>query len=466
MAINAFPAHRLPSAGGPTALLDVFGFIDADMNASLAALTEFCRIPSVSAEKRAQPEAAAFVRKMLGEIGVDAREVPTEGAPVVVGELKAGEGRPTLLMYNHYDVQPVDPLDEWHTDPFAPVVKDGRFTARGSGDTKGNIVAQIAAVRAFLAVQGRPPCNLKFVIEGEEEVGSPHLRAFVEANRELLKADGATIEGGENSSAGVPNVQFGCKGTLYVELTARTASMDQHSMWAPILPNAPWRLIHALETLRDPSGKVLIPGWTRKAMKPTKEQLGYLRKSGFREKDLLKAWGIKAPLVKKSGAALLEHAMYSPTCTICGLKSGYQGEGTKTVNPAVASAKVDFRLLPGMRSQEHLRVLRRFLKARGFGDIDVHFHDAIEASATPYDSRIAKAVIAAASDVFGRPPDVWPWALGASAVGFFNEILGVPSVFGPGVSYEASGYHAPNEHIRLTDFANGTKYFAALMARF
>src|SRR2546428_72108 len=165
----------------------------------------------------------------------------------------------------------------------------------------------------------------------------------------------------------------------------------------------------------------------------------YLRKAEFREKELLKAWGIKAPLVKKSGTALLEHAMFSPTCTICGFKSGYQGEGTKTVNPAVASAKVDLRVLPGMKTSKQLAVLKRHLKAKGFGDIDVHFHDALEASATPYDARIAQACIVAAKDVYRRPPAVWPWSLGASATGFFNEIVGVPSVSGPGVSYEECG---------------------------
>ena len=449
------------------ALKDVLAYIDAHQQESIDSLTAFCRIPSVSTEKRAAPEAAAFVRGLLAEAGIEAREVPTEGGPpVVYGELRAGEGRPTLLMYNHYDVQPVDPLDEWKTDPWEGVVKDGKFYARGSGDTKGNIVGQVSAVKALLAVGGRVPCNVKFVIEGEEEIGSAHFRSFVDANRELLKADGATIEGGEHSSRGIPNVQFGCKGTLYVELTCRTASVDQHSMWAPILPNPAWRLIHALDTIRDAQGKVLIPGWTRTAMRPTKEHLRYLRKAVFKEKELLKAWGIKAPLVRKSGSALLRHAIYSPTCTICGFKSGYQGEGMKTVNPAVASAKLDFRLLPGMKYKAQLTMLRRYLKRRGFGDIDVHFHDALDASATPYDTRIAQAVIAAGSDVYGRPPDVWPWSLGASATGFFNEIVGVPSVSGPGVSYEASGYHAPNEHIRLEDFRNGTKYFAALMARF
>ncbi|HKZ48395.1 MAG TPA: M20/M25/M40 family metallo-hydrolase [Thermoplasmata archaeon] len=449
------------------ALKNVLERIESRMPESLDALTALCRIPSVSAEKRAQPEAAEAVRKLLQDSKVDARiiELP-EAPPVVFGEIRAGDDRPTLLLYNHYDVQPVDPRSEWRTDPFEPVVQDGKLFARGSGDTKGNIVAQVAAVRAFLEADGRVPCNLKFVVEGEEEVGSPHFKSFVEANREILQADGATIEGGEHSMSGLPKVEFGCKGTLYVELTARTAAVDQHSMWAGILPNAAWRLIAALRRLRDEKGRVLIPGWTDTAVKATRQQLAYLRKSEFEERPLLDAWGIQAPLVGKSGYTLIRHGLYNPTCTICGFTSGFQGEGTKTVNPAVASAKVDFRLLPGMKAMGQLEKLKAFLAVAGFADIDVHYHDHIEASATPYDTRIAQACIRAGKDAYGRPPTVWPWSLGASANGFFNEIVGVPAVSGPGVSYEASGYHAPNEHIRLADFANGAKYFAALMARF
>src|SRR3989441_10952630 len=172
------------------ALQEVFGHIDAHLDDSLATLSEFCKIPSISAEKRAQPEAAAFVRKLLGEVGIEGREYPTEGGPnVVFGEYRAGGDRPTLLFYNHYDVQPVDPLEEWKTNPFNPVIRDGKMFARGSGDTKGNLVAQVAALRAFLAAGGPVPCNVKFVVEGGGEGGSPPFRSFGEANRASLQAD-------------------------------------------------------------------------------------------------------------------------------------------------------------------------------------------------------------------------------------------------------------------------------------
>src|SRR5205823_1323416 len=303
-------------------------------------------------------------------------------------------------MYQHYDVQPVDPLNEWKRDPFDPTMADGKFWGRGCGDTKGNLIMQLLAVQAWQRVEGRPPINLKFVVEGEEEVGSPHFASFVHANKEILKADGATIEGGDHLHEGTPKIELGCKGILYVEMVSRTASVDQHSSYAAIAPNPGWRLIHA------------------------------------------------------------------PTCTICGFVSGYIEEGTKTVNPAVARAKIDFRLVPNMKKERQLEKLRAHMKAKGFEDIELlPAPEKLEAAAISLNARVVKAAIKGSVDAYGREPEVWPWSAGASAHGFFNEVVGVPSISGPGVSYDGSNYHAPNENIRLTDFIGGSKHMAAMFAR-
>ena len=446
-------------------LSDVLARVEADTEKSLEILKEYCRFPSISAHKRAQPETAAFVRRILQENGFEAREYPTEGGPpVVYGELHVGDKKPTLLMYQHYDVQPVDPLDEWKRDPFDPVVQEGKFYARGCGDTKGNFVAQLLAVQGWQRVAGAPPINLKFVVEGEEEVGSPHFGPFVEANKGILKADGATIEGGDHLHDGTPRIELGCKGTMYVDMICRTAKVDQHSSYATIAPNPAWRLIHALSTLRDRNGRVTIPGWLEDARRPTAREIRYLKASGFRGQALKEFWGASELLGGDNDYELLRRLLYWPTCTICGFISGYTGEGSKTVNPAVARAKVDFRLVPNMKSDKQFAKLMEHLRSKGFGDIEVLPTDSLEGSSISMTARVVKAAIKGAVDAYGREPEVWPWSAGASANGFFNEVVGVPSISGPGVSYDGSNYHAPNENIRIPDFIGGAKHMAAMFA--
>jgi acetylornithine deacetylase/succinyl-diaminopimelate desuccinylase-like protein len=320
-------------------------------------------------------------------------------------------------------------------------------------------------VQAWQAAQGRPPINLKFVVEGEEEVGSPHFASFVAPNAEVLKADGATIEGGDHLPDGTPKIELGCKGILYVELTARTAAVDQHSSYAAIAPNAPWRLIHALNTLRDAKGRITIPGWYEDARRPTARELRYLKASSFQAGPLKDFWGVREFVGGGDDYEIVRRLIYAPTCTICGFVSGYIEEGTKTVNPAVAKAKIDFRLVPNMTIAKQLDRLREHLRAKGFDDIDIRFEEkALQAAATPVTARVVKAAVKGSVDAYGREPEVWPWSAGASTHGFFNGI-GVPSISGPGVSYDGSNYHAPNENLRLGDFVGGAKHFAAMMGR-
>jgi len=459
------PAYQ--ALGFCMALTDVFARVESDAEKALETLKEYCRFPTISAHKKAQPETAAFVRRLLAENGFEVREYPTDGGPnVVFGQMIVDERKPTLLMYQHYDVQPVDPLDEWKRDPFDPTIEDGKFWGRGCGDTKGNLIMQLLAVQAWQRVEGRPPINLKFVVEGEEEVGSPHFPGFVHANKEILKADGATIEGGDHLHEGTPKIELGCKGILYVEMISRTASVDQHSSYAAIAPNPAWRLIHALMTIRDATGRIKVSGWYEDARRPTARELRYLRASGFSSKSLKEYWGVSGFIGGDNDFELLRRLIYSPTCTICGFVSGYIEEGTKTVNPAVAKAKIDFRLVPNMKKGKQLEKLRAHMRAKGLEDIElVPALETLESAAISISARVVKAAIKGSVDAYGREPEVWPWSPGASAHGFFNEVVGVPSISGPGVSYDGSNYHAPNENIRLTDFIGGTKHMAAMFAR-
>ncbi len=442
---------------------DVYARIDRRFDEFVEELRAYARVPTISARREAEAEGAEFTRAVLARHGVAARllDVPG-GPPMVVGETAGPPGAPTLILYNHYDVQPVDPLDEWKRPPFDPVVEDGKLFARGVADTKGNTVAQAVAFAAVREVMGAPPIGLRFMVEGEEEVGSPHLPAFARKNPGLFRGAGATIEGAGHTPDGVPEVYMGSKGILYVELRVRTAAVDQHSSLAASLPNPAWRLIDALAVIRNRRGRVLIPGFYDGVPRPTQEALGFLRKNPFDPRAWQKAYGVTEVFGGKTRLGRLVAYCYNPTCNIDGIVSGYTGPGSKTINPAHAAVKLDFRLVPGQRPLRILAALKAHLRRKGFGDIEVIQHSTFEPGASPAASPIGQALMAACQDVYGRPPAVFPW-MGGSSSTFFYTSRGTPAALPPGVGYSGSLIHAPNEHIRLDDARRAIKAFAALM---
>lgn len=445
---------------------EVYARLDRRFDDFLEELRAFARVPTISARREAEADGAEATRALLARHGVAPRllDVPG-GPPMVVGEAGDAPGAPTLILYNHYDVQPVDPLDEWRHDPFDPVVRDGRLYARGVADTKGNVVAQALAQRAVREVLGRLPVRLRFMVEGEEEVGSPHLPAFARRHAALFRGDGATIEGAGHTPDGVPEVYMGSKGILYVELRVRTAAVDQHSSLAASLPNPAWRLLDALRAIRDARGRVRIPGFYDGIARPTREALALLRRNPFDPRDWQQAYGATRILGGRTRLGRLVAYCYGPTCNIDGLVSGYTGPGSKTINPARATAKLDFRLLPGQRPARILAALRAHLRRHGFGDVEVIPHSTFEPGASPVASRVGRALEAACREVYGRAPAVFPWAGGSSSTWFYTR-RGTPAALPPGVGYSGSLIHAPNEHIRLADARRAVKAFAALMMHF
>jgi acetylornithine deacetylase/succinyl-diaminopimelate desuccinylase-like protein len=444
----------------------VYARLDARFDEFVAELSEYARVPTISARREAETDGAEATLKILERHGVSARclEVPG-GPPLVVGETETDRHRPTLILYNHYDVQPVDPLAEWAHDPFDPIVKDDRLYARGVADTKGNLVAQAVAQAAIRETLGTLPVNLRFMVEGEEEVGSPHLPTFARQHGDLFRADGATVEAGSHDVQGRPQLFMGNKGILYVELRARTAAVDQHSSLAAVLPNPAWRLLAALRTIRDDRGRILIPGFYDGVPRPGAEELAYLRRNPFDPAVYRRTYGATEVFGGPTRLGRLRAYCYSPTCNIDGIVSGYTGEGSKTINPAHASVKLDFRLLPGQRPRRILASLRAHLRRRGFGDLDVIDHSTFEPGASPITSRIGQAGIAACRDVYGREPGVFPWSPGSSTTWFYTS-RGTPVAKPSGVGYVGSRVHAPNEHIRLDDARRALKVFAGLMMLF
>lgn len=441
----------------------VYAYVDEHFQDFVDDLIAYARVPTIGALHQAEREGADATVRLLEKYRVPTQVMETDGGPlIVIGEVITDPSRPVIVLYDHYDVQPVDPLDEWNHDPFDPIIEDGKLYGRGVADMKGNLVAQVLAQRAIREVTGTLPLNLRFFVEGEEEIASPHLLAFSERHPGLFKADAATIEASGVDLDGTPRIYMGSKGILYVELRVRTATADQHSSLATVLPNPAWRLLAALETLRSKRGKILIPGFYAHVPAPTEEELAHLRKASFHPEELKKAYGVTHVLGGKTRLAKLTTLTYSPTCNIDGLYAGYIGDGVKTINPAHAKAKIDFRLIPGQRPGDILEKLKAHLAAKGFDDVEVAPLGMFEPGATPIDSHLGQTLIEACKEVYGRDPEVIPWIGGSSSTWYFTR-MGTPAAIGPGVDYSGSKYHAPNEHIRLEDARLSIKAWAAMM---
>jgi acetylornithine deacetylase/succinyl-diaminopimelate desuccinylase-like protein len=418
----------------------------------------------VAAQNWGIKETAEMVAESLRSRGFDVQILPTEGAPVVFGE-RQGRTDKTLVVYDHYDVQPPEPLELWESPAFEPTLRDGRLYARGTADNKGNFVERLLAIDAILEAEGELPCTVKFVVEGEEEIGSVHLEPFVAAHQDLLAGDVCVWEIGGIDHTSTPIQMVGLRGICYVELHARTANQDVHSgTGGSIFPNAAWRLIWALNTLKDDDENILLPGFYEDVVPPTAREKELLAQappmmSFYKEKyDLA---GFLKDIDNELELAIEQ--VYEPTCTICGLTAGYQGEGSKTVLPAEARAKVDFRLVPDQTPEKVLAQLRRHLDAHGFEDIDIVDLGGNPPAKTDPDHPAVRLAVEAASDVYDKPTRVIPMIGGSGPNFIFQKYLGVP-IISSGAGDSETQAHAPNESISLDLYVKGAKHFARILA--
>ena len=434
---------------------------------ALRILDLLCRQPSVSAEGRALEETAELVEELLAGVGFETRRLRVDGsAPAVYGD-QPGRSDFTLLLYNHYDVQPVDPLELWDSPPFEPTQRDGKVFARGASDNKGELAVRLAAIRALRDEAGELPVRVKWIVEGEEEIGSRNFDEIVRRNAELLRADGALWEGGSaRLPDGRPEFGLGFKGALGVRLDVKSLATDAHSSLEAIAPSAPWRLVHALTSIRDRDGTVRIPGFYDTARPPTDEEREAIATVSFSEEDELReTLGLEAFVDGLSGAPLWERASYRPTSNIAGIDTGYSGPGIKTVLPAAASAWMDFRLVPDQQPEEILELLRAHLEREGFGDVEVVPIVAARPATTALDHPFVRRVVDVAEAVSGESASVMP--LGAATlpiVASFNEHLGVPGLAAPdNPTWVGARVHAPNENIRLEDIEPALRFTYELL---
>lgn len=442
-------------------------YLDTNLKASIDELSRLVAQPSVAAQNWGLQECAQLVGEMLSKRDFRVEIIPTGGSPVVFGErIKHPDAR-TLLIYNHYDVQPAEPLELWESPPFEPTLRDNKLYGRGVSDDKGHITSRLFAIDALLDAYNQLPCNVKFIIEGEEETSSVHLHEFVASNQEKLAADACLWEFGGVDHRDVPIQYLGLRGICYVELSVETANTDVHSgLGGGIFPNAAWRLVWALNSLKGPDERILLPGFYDAVKAPSEKDRQLMAALPEVAQEYQQRYGINHFLKGLSGGLELRMAeVFEPTCTICGLTSGYQGPGAKTVLPARASAKVDFRLVPDQMPEKVLEQLRAHLDKQGFSDIKITYLGGEPAARTDPEDPFVKLVVRTAEPVYSQPMQVVPITGGSGPSYPFIHYLNLPIVTA-GMGYPGAKGHAPNENIRLDLYLKHAKHVARILKTF
>ena len=442
-------------------LMPVFAYIDARRQAFLDQLLDYLRMPSISAHGVGIASVAAFLVERLGALGMHARAIPTAGWPMVYGRRDDAPGKPTVLLYGHYDVQPPDPLDAWVTPPFEPAIRDGRIYARGAGDNKGQHFAQLLAIEALLACHNRLPCNVVVLLEGEEEIGSPHIAAFVREHRDLLDVDLVVTADGPMHESGRASLEFGVRGVASFELRAHGANRDLHSgNFGGVAPNPIWMLVHLLATLKNARGEITIDGFYERVQPPgelERQALAALPADVERVKRELGLHELDAPPER----GFYERLACWPTLTINGFHGGYAGPGSKTVLPHEAFVKCDIRLVPDQTVDEILDKVAAHVR-RHTPDVQFVPQQGMDPSKTPIDSPFTPLLLRALAAGQGEEPLIIPAVGGSLPEYVWTKVLGVHAFVTPYANHDEAN-HAPNENIEVERFFKGIKTGAALL---
>ena len=447
--------------------MDALKHIDSNLNNLILDLQTLIRQPSVSAKNEGIEECAKIVKKLLKKSGLKSEILRLKKgvAPIVYGEITSKQNpTKTLMFYNHYDVQPAEPFDLWDYPPFSGTRKGNKIFGRGATDDKGELITRIKAVEAYLRTTGDVPCNIKFVIEGEEETGSAHIEEYLKKYKKKFSCDGVIWEFGYVDAKDRPIIGLGMKGLLFVELSIKESIIDAHSSLAVLIKNPAWRLIDAIKTLRDSNGKILIKDWYKEVTPFSKKDLELIRKEPFDENVFKKEFGIKSFVGNKKGMDAKKALVGGATCNIAGFVSGYTGDGAKTVLPGDALVKIDFRLIPKMDPKKQVMRLKKHLKSKGFSDVKIKVFHGEAAARTSSSEPFVAQVKVAADKSFGTS------ILNVSNAGTgpmypFVDILKAPCI-SIGSTYMFSRIHSPNEFARVDLLKKTTKCICLIMENF
>jgi acetylornithine deacetylase/succinyl-diaminopimelate desuccinylase-like protein len=460
---------------------DLFSYIDTRREDIVADLQSLIRQRSVSARNQGLEQCAAVVAGIMIKAGIDTKilKLPKDGAPddtssaappIVYGEVKTkrkanGPAR-TLMFYNHYDVQPEDPIELWEHDPYEGIIEGDYIYGRGSSDDKGELITRIKAVEYYLKFFDDVPCNIKFLVEGEEEIGSIHVGEYLTRYHDELSCQGVIWEFGYINEQNIPIKTLGMKGLLFVELTATGPNRDAHSSLAVLIENPAWKLVQALNLLTDSTGKILITDWYKDVRNLTESEKAFLQTESFDEVRFKTEYGIQSFLNNVQGTAVQDALVSMPTCNIAGMISGYTGEGAKTIIPSTANVKIDFRLVPEMDPLSQFERLKKYLIENGFDErsLRVRFLHGEAASRTSINDPFVGAVSESALEVYGDAKI----SVSSPATGpmhSFSKHLKVPCI-SIGSTYIYSKMHSPNEFARTDLLLKTTKCICGIMDRF
>jgi acetylornithine deacetylase/succinyl-diaminopimelate desuccinylase-like protein len=440
-------------------------YIEKNSRRFIDELKELCSFPSISNHgKDAIEPARDWIAARLSRYTDRVDTLDAGGMPALYAEVP-GAGRRKLLLYQHYDVQPVDPIDLWDSAPFEPVEKDGRIIARGVADDKADVMARIHALETLKAL-GELPVTLRFLVEGEEEIGSKTFEKIAHEHAGKLAADGCLWESGSSfDDAGRPTIQFGCRGLLYVQLRVKMLDFDQHSGWASIYPSAAMYMIGALASLRDQEMNIKIDGFYDKVLKPTDGDRRMMAKIDPEVDKRKKLVGFDHLVRDPRPENVIEQMLFTPTCNIAGVTTGYQGPGSKTVLPAEATAKLDFRLIPNQDPADVAAQLRRHLDSHGFEKVEIQWSDGEKPARSDPDSAVGKTMIECVRELYGEPV-LWPFMPATGPMHPVVADLGIPTVLPVGVGRPDNRIHAPNENIHAADYVNAVRLMCRVWERF
>jgi acetylornithine deacetylase/succinyl-diaminopimelate desuccinylase-like protein len=434
-------------------------FIKTNQNRFLEELFALLRIPSVSADSKYKPDvarAAEFVRDALIKAGADKVEIcQTPGHPIVYGEKIIDEKLPTVITYGHYDVQPADPVNLWDTPPFEPVIRDGKIYARGSCDDKGQVFMHIKAFESMMKTNSLP-CNVRFMIEGEEEVGSANLGAWVRENKNRLKGDVILISDTSIVANDIPSIEAGLRGLSYLEVEVTGPNRDLHSgVYGGAVGNPIQILCDMISSMKDKNNHITIPGFYDDVVELTKDERAELNKTPFDLNEYKKDLGVEVE-VGEDGYTTLERTGIRPTLELNGIWGGYTGEGSKTVLPSKAFAKISLRLVPNQSSDKMTKLFSDHFNKIAPKSVKVKVtpHHGGEPAVTPTDSIAYKAASAAMEQTFGKKPIPTRGGGSIPIVALFEKELGLKTVL-MGFGLDSDLIHSPNEHYGIFNFMKG-----------